>query len=125
MPPGPKHANLQGEADGHRGAAPVGSYRDGATPEGIMDMAGNLAEWCADWYGPYPGGPQKNPAGPSRGRARVVRGGSFVFDASCACGASRAGRRPDNPSESIGFRVVRELTPVELGFRELVEGGHE
>ena len=123
--PGPMHANLEGGADGHEAAAPVGSYRDGATPEGAMDMAGNVAEWCADWYGPYPSGPQENPAGPSRGKARVVRGGSFVFDASGARGAGRAGRRPDNPSETIGFRVVRELTPVELQFSRLAEGGHE
>jgi|HubBroStandDraft_1064217.scaffolds.fasta_scaffold111825_2 sulfatase modifying factor 1 len=71
--------------DGFVGLAPVGSFPDGATPEGILDMAGNAAEWVADeleldasgrpvGYGPEP---EFDPAAKVLGGPHVVRGGSF------------------------------------------------
>ncbi len=52
----------------------VGSYPSGASPFGILDMVGNVAEWVADWYGKYSSSAQVNPAGPLDGSYRVLRG---------------------------------------------------
>ena len=58
----------------------VGSYPAGASPYGVMDMAGNVWEWVNDWYDPgyYKGSPASNPPGPATGDYRIVRGGSWL-----------------------------------------------
>jgi formylglycine-generating enzyme required for sulfatase activity len=58
---------------------PVNEHPLGATDEGVYGLAGNVFEWVADWYGPYPGtgGAVTNPTGPSSGERRVARGGCF------------------------------------------------
>ena len=66
--------------DGYEDTAPAGSYPDGASWCGALDMAGNVLEWVADWYGEYPSERQENPTGPASGLGRVGRGGSW-FDA--------------------------------------------
>ncbi|MBN1146794.1 MAG: SUMF1/EgtB/PvdO family nonheme iron enzyme, partial [Anaerolineales bacterium] len=60
---------------------PVGSYLEGASPYGILDMAGNASEWVADWYAGdyYSSTPVPKPAGPSEGLFRVVRGGNCLI----------------------------------------------
>jgi formylglycine-generating enzyme required for sulfatase activity len=55
----------------------VGSYPQGASWCGALDMAGNVYEWVADWYGRYPAEAQTDPAGPERGIGHVLRGGSW------------------------------------------------
>jgi len=64
---------------GPKKTTPVGSYPAGASPYGLMDMAGNLWEWCADWYDKkyYASAPDRNPPGPASGTRRVLRGGSW------------------------------------------------
>jgi formylglycine-generating enzyme required for sulfatase activity len=58
---------------------PVGSYPDYASPYGILDMSGNLAEWVQDWYQPnyYRIAPDENPPGPPKGEYKVLRGGAW------------------------------------------------
>jgi formylglycine-generating enzyme required for sulfatase activity len=58
---------------------PVGSFPDGASPYGVMDMAGNVWEWVNDWYGAgyYQTGNDQNPTGPEGGEDRVLRGGGY------------------------------------------------
>ena len=65
---------------GPKQTTPVGSYPQGDSPYGVMDMSGNVYEWCADWYDGkyYASAPNRNPQGPSSGQTRVLRGGSWV-----------------------------------------------
>jgi sulfatase modifying factor 1 len=106
-------ANLIGDADGHSGLAPVGSYPKGNTPLAIQDLSGNAYEWTADLWGPYSAEAQTDPTGPRTGDLRVIRGGAFLLDASRATGWARGGRGDSNGGAFIGIRVVRELTANE------------
>ena len=67
------------ESDGFKYAAPVGSFPLGAVPEpeNIYDLAGNVFEWCLDWYAQYDRQDVFNPQGPAVGEKKVIRGGSW------------------------------------------------
>ncbi len=82
-----------------------------ANPWGLFDSHGNVWEWCWDYYGPYPSGPQNDPAGPADGVVRVMRGGSWYLRAEI-CRAAKRGRGQINKSDPrplVGFRLVRSL----------------
>jgi formylglycine-generating enzyme required for sulfatase activity/acetyl esterase/lipase len=90
---------------------PVGHYPPGASPYGALDMAGNVLEWCQDWYDRdyYAVSPRRNPQGPQTGAYRVVRGGSFFVEASDLRTSARSAAWPSFLGHRmIGFRPVRE-----------------
>ena len=91
--------------DGEVMASPVGRFR--ANAFGLYDMDGNVVEWCSDWYGDYPGGVRVDPAGPSSGVHRVIRGGSRFSPAKDCRSSYRSLALPSHRSYYHGFRVVR------------------
>jgi len=114
---------IDGYDDGYAETAPVGSFPAGASPYGVLDMAGNVWEWCADWYDPsyYKTAPTRNPSGAPAGVAsevlpgvavtgRVVRGGSWPPGGPryFRC-ASRLSCGPADRADDCGFRCARGL----------------
>ena len=95
--------------------APVGSYLAGASPYRCLDMAGNVWEWCADWYDAnyYRNSPSRNPTGTENGKARVLRGGCWYnYDAALFRAAYRYSDVPMLRDEYDGFRcAVRSAGP--------------
>jgi formylglycine-generating enzyme required for sulfatase activity len=99
----------------HRAPTAVGSYPGGRTPEGLMDMAGNVWEWCWDWYKPYEAGDLVDPEGPpvpftedGRPPLRVCRGAAWnVRDTALIRASTRSKEIPTARDPDIGFRVVR------------------
>ncbi len=110
------------EADGYRTTAPVGSFPPNGY--GLFDMAGNVWEWCSDWYRPdyYNESPSRNPKGPDTSYdplevgvpKRVQRGGSFLCsDLYCTryIPGSRGKGEPSSAASHIGFRCVMDPKP--------------
>lgn len=94
--------------DGFAETAPIGSYPRGASPFGVEDMAGNVFEWCLDFFDPYRGRAMVNPRGPTAGQKRVCRGGSWKSRASTLRTSARAFNTSDYLSNDVGFRVICE-----------------
>ncbi len=93
--------------DGYAYTAPVGFYAGGASPYGLLNMAGNVWEWCSDWYKKdyYKSAAQKKPSGPNRGTKKVFRGGSWVnYDRVLRC-FERNSNSPSGEFGDVGFRL--------------------
>ena len=95
--------------DGHLATAPVRSFP--ANGFGLYEVSGNVWEWCSDWFLPkyYRNAPADNPQGPTIGRGRVMRGGSFLcHDSYCNRYrvAARSSNSPESASSNCGFRTV-------------------
>jgi len=87
----------------------VGSFPDGASWCGALDLAGNAWEWCADWYGDkyYSETPPRDPTGPPKGSTRVLRGGSYQGNVRACRSTARSSDFP---------RLMTSDCPV-YGFR--------
>jgi sulfatase modifying factor 1 len=78
---------------------------------GLFDMHGNVWEWTSDWHCPYPAGPVSDPVGQCSSEHRVIRGGSWYFDAASARCALRYTHRPQDSGFSLGFRLAHDRAP--------------
>jgi formylglycine-generating enzyme required for sulfatase activity len=93
---------------GHRGTTIVGSFPDGASPYGAMDMAGNVAEWTSDWFQPYPGYPGGDSEAQYFGeKYRVIRGGGWFSDQELVRTTFRSASSVELANDDVGFRCVR------------------
>jgi len=97
--------------DGYLGTAPAESFAPNGF--GLYNVAGNVWEWCADWWGTdHDAAPVANPTGPDHGTARVTRGGSHLCHVSY-CNRYRVSARtandPDSSTGNTGFRIARSI----------------
>jgi formylglycine-generating enzyme required for sulfatase activity len=87
----------------------VGSYPDGMSPYGALDMSGNVWEWVADYHSEeyYRASPPRNPQGPSSGIDRIMRGGSWYMEAGNIRAAYRGWDDQTDMNVHVGFRCAR------------------
>jgi len=104
----PRRCNSAEEGGGFDQTSPVTQFLNGASPHGILDMVGNVWEWCADWYEPGygSGAARENPTGPADGQYKVCRGGSWMNHGYSCRATMRARRAADFSDAYLGFRVV-------------------
>lgn len=90
--------------------ADVNSFVTGASPEGVLNLAGNVYEWVVDWYSPdyYETSPLFDPTGPETGISKVLRGGSWAYKPRHMLTSFRISDYPDAQKANIGFRCVSQ-----------------
>jgi len=89
----------------------VDKYENAVSPYGVYQMAGNVAEWTADWYDPkyYKTASDTNPKGPDHGTQKAFRGGGWVDSTPSVRPAQRSGAYPDTKMNWLGFRCARDV----------------
>lgn len=99
----------RGSGCGTEGTLPVGSKPAGASPYGVLDLIGGVNEWTLDFYAEdtYSRASARDPRGPQRGKAHVVRGGAWYAEAQFLSATRRVADRADYASFGSGFRCVR------------------
>jgi formylglycine-generating enzyme required for sulfatase activity len=102
--PDPNRANYRDTGIG--ATSTVGCFPGGASPYGVLDMSGNVWEWCHSLYKPYPYDPKDGREDPESKDPRVLRGGAFLDSQGYVRCASRDWDFPDGRGGVIGFRVV-------------------
>ncbi len=115
QPPSLKRANFNNCCFIMKGEVlkPVGTFALGKTPEGVFEMAGNIAEWVFDWYGRdyYSKSPKSNPRGPKSGKYRVIRGGAWNSLPGYLRSKARYGFNDGQDFYGIGCRCAKTATP--------------
>ena len=108
--PTDKHLNYHQQWRGEKTLMPVGSYTAGKSPYGLYDMAGNVWEWVADWYGPryYENSPPRNPKGPETGTHKVIRSSGWQVETPLVRLFTRVKSDPLDRNHSTGFRCARD-----------------
>ncbi|HEY3325217.1 MAG TPA: endo-1,3-alpha-glucanase family glycosylhydrolase [Planctomycetota bacterium] len=100
-------ARLPRPASEEGGVVVVGSYPKGASRDGVMDLAGNVAEWCTDWYDYYTADAQSDPCQSKPGNFRVIRGGSWSWYSHSQRATDREFNSQNYPGHAYyGFRIV-------------------
>ena len=99
--------SIRSANDGYKYTAPVGTYPQGASPYGMLDPAGNVAEWVADWWAEhyYQNSPKSNPQGPTSGEERMYRGRGWNDDTVTILYRGETGM-PTKSTDYIGFRCA-------------------
>jgi formylglycine-generating enzyme required for sulfatase activity len=102
--------NATESSDGNLELAPVRSYPQGATPEGVLNLGGNAAEWVHDAYSPYyDEADTQNPLGPDAASGyleKVVRGGGYLSPPVLLRSRARQSLKPETRRADIGFRCA-------------------
>ena len=100
--------------DGYPETSPVGAFPRGMSAFGVYDLAGNVWEWCLDFYQPLAGSPKRNPRGLGSGPTRLYRGGSWKSRFTNLRASARGSNAPKYASNDVGFRVVCECRPPDV-----------